>query len=152
MKIGFDIDGVLADINVATLRIMDNLKKEAKNSAEQWYYRERKPLLDPRMMLGKDDEMVFITGRPERVRKITEDWVKFYYPQATLHFASPKMGTIKGNTPEEIAKWCASKLLTKATKINELGIDVFFEDDSEGLCELRDACPNCKIIKYGGRI
>ena len=27
MKIGFDIDGVLTDINVATLRIMDNLQE-----------------------------------------------------------------------------------------------------------------------------
>ena len=152
MKIGFDIDGVLTDINVATLRIMDNLQDDAKISAEQWYYRERKPLLDPRLMCDKKDEIYVITGRPERVKDITKEWIKFYYPQAKLFFASPHMGVITGNTAKEIKQWCIDKLLTKVAKINELGIDVFFEDESEGIDELRKACPKCKIIKYGGRL
>ena len=72
MKVGFDLDGVLCEIDVFGLRLIDNTTpKEAQCSAEEWYYRERKPLLDARLLLSKDDEFYIITSRTDRLQKIT---------------------------------------------------------------------------------
>ena len=153
MKIGFDLDGVLCNIDVATLHLIVNTTPEdARCSTEEWYYRERKPLLDARLLLSKDDEFYIITSRPERLQEITKLWVKHYYPQARLYFVSQESLRPDENNNESIKNWCFNKVQLKAQKINELGIDVFFDDEAEAFEEFRKLCPNCKIIKYGGRL
>ena len=153
IKIAWDLDGVLCDIDIATLRLIDNEPNaEARQSAEEWYYRERKPLLDARLLLSKDDEFYIITSRPERLQKITKLWVKHYYPQARLYFVSQESLRPEENNNESIKNWCFNKVQLKAQKINELGIDVYFDDEAEAFEEFRKLCPNCKIIKYGGRL
>jgi hypothetical protein len=151
MKIGFDIDGVLAEIDCAMLRVMDNMT-QGKESAEEWYYRDRKPLLDARSFLSQNDELIILTGRPDHLKDTTMLWIKQYYPNAKLFFATPSLLPPKGNTQESVKKWCEAKLMCKASYINNLGLDVYFEDENEGMEDLRKACPKCKIIMYGGRI
>lgn len=152
-KIGFDLDGTLCSIDVAMLRLIDNEpNKEAQCSAEEWYYRERKPLLDARLFLSKDDKFYIITSRPERLQEITKLWVKHYYPQARLFFVNQETLRPEENNNESIKNWCFNKVQLKAEKINELGIDVYFDDEAEAFEEFRKLCPNCKIVKYGGRL
>lgn len=156
MKIAFDLDGTLCPIDIATLRLLDNVKdKEQYDSTEAWYYRERKPLLDARLVLSEQDEMYVITSRPERLRLITERWLKHYYPNAKLVIVNQNtLNVLKGkvNDKEAILNWSKSKAELKAVEINKLGIEVYFDDESEVMEYFRSLCPKCKIIKYGGRI
>jgi len=150
MKIGFDLDGVLCDIDVAVLRMLDNIPNEdVKTSVEEWYYRERKPLLNPKLFLRTSDEFHIITSRPKRLAKLTMRWVGHYYPNSKLHIVF--QDTIK-NGDQDVANYCKKKVAIKARKINELGIDVFFDDEAESFDYFRELCPNCKVIKYGGRL
>lgn len=151
MLVGFDIDGVLAEIDLASLRIIDNLPQDAKKSAETWYYIERKPLLDARQFLSDDDKMVIITSRPQRVAEITKRWVERYYPGVPLYMVHKDIPKPETNDDQEIKIWCAQKVQLKADKINELGVSVFFEDDTEVMEEFRKACPKCVVVNYGGR-
>jgi len=52
MIVGFDLDGVLCNIDVALLRIIDNLPDESRVDIERWYYRDRKPLLNANLFLA----------------------------------------------------------------------------------------------------
>jgi len=150
MKIGFDLDGVLCDIDVAVLRMLDNIDDdEVKKSAEEWYYRERKPLLNPKLLLRDSDEFHIITSRPKRLAKITMKWVGHYYPNSNLHLVF--QDTIK-NGDHDVNSYCRKKVERKSNKINELGIEVYFDDEAQSFGYFRELCPSCKIIKYGARI
>ena len=151
LKIAFDIDGVLCEIDIATHRILDNITDVTiYNSVEEYYYKERKPLLDARLFLSEKDEMYIITSRPEHLRWITEKWVKQYFPNAKLIIINQNL--LKGNTKKAVKDYCKTKVEMKAEVINKLEIDVYFDDESEALQHFRELCPDCKIIKYGGRI
>jgi hypothetical protein len=148
-KIAFDIDGVLCDIDVAVLRMMDNITDtKVKESVEEWYYRERKPLLNPKLFLRESDEFHIITSRPKRLVKITMKWVGHYYPNAKLHIIF--QDTIQGIG--NVKEYCEAKIRMKAKKINDLGIDVYFDDEAEGFDLYEKLCPGCKVLKYGARI
>jgi len=151
MKIAWDLDGVLCDIDLGLIRVIDNMTNpEAKYSAREWYFRERKPLLDARLFLSPDDEFYIITSRSHEFLDITKKWVRYYYPNAKLITINQKMMDCNQNDTESIKKYVNSKIKLKAEIINKLGIDVYFEDD--GVKLFRELCPNCAIIKYGGRL
>lgn len=153
MKMAFDLDGVLCDIDVALLRILDNIKDEkARLSAEEWYYRERKPLLNAKLFLRNSDEFHIITSRPKRLAKITMKWVGHYYPNSNLHIVFQDTIKCGENGSKDITEYCKQKVTLKANKINQLGIEVFFDDEAEAFDLFRELCPNCKIIKFGGRV
>ena len=95
--------------------------------------------------------MYVITSRPERLRWITERWLKHYYPNAKLIIVDQAtLGSC--NDVKGIKQWLKTKVEMKAAVINKFGIEVYFDDESEMLEHFRKLCPNCKIIKYGGRI
>jgi len=149
MRIGFDLDGVLCKIDVGLLRVIDNMQPEANKSAEEWYYRERKPELNPLLFMSKDDEMIIITSRPKRLEYITIPWVKRYFPNTKLIQTDHE--TYKGSSKEELKNWLKEMANTKAIPINKEKIDVYFEDSPSTVQQLRKLCPNTKIIHYGGR-
>lgn len=150
IRIGFDLDGVLCEIDVGLLRVMDNiLNKEARKSAEEWYYRERKPELNPILFLGKSDEFYILTSRPTRLNHITIPWIKRYYPHAI--FKQVNHETLKGNSSKEVENWLKEMARKKADVINKLKLDVYFEDSPATSHWLRVFCPFTKIIHYGGR-
>lgn len=151
MNIGFDMDGVLCKIDVALLRVLDNLPEDVRATAEEWYYRQREPLLDARLFLAPQDQMFIITSRPERLLQVTKAWVRKFYPFATLEFAHHDTIEKGANSQSDVSKWLIAKQVSKAYFINYYKIDVYFDDDNE-VDILRKHCPKCKIIKYGERI
>ena len=151
MKIAFDLDGCLCNIDVAVLRMMDNQPEDVKASVEEWYYRERKPLLDPRLFLSEGDELYIITSRPERLAIITSRWISRYYPKSILRFAYHETMENGVNSKEEVSDWLKHQAKVKADILNDLNLDVYFEDSPVTVKWLREFCPNIKIIHYGGR-
>ena len=149
MKIGFDLDGVLCNVDVGLLRVIDNMKDEVKKSAEEWYYRERKPLLNPILFLSAEDKFYIITSRPKRLEYITRPWVNRYYPNAIFINTDHETLTKKDNDREAIKDWLKKMAEKKAELVSKL--DVYFEDSSDTVYWLRKMCPDTKIIQYGGR-
>ena len=145
MKIGFDLDGVLCDIDVSALGIIRYLCQEGKEM-EEWYYKDRKPLLNPYQFMTDTDTFVIITARKDRLWPITRRWVDKFLPGAKLLLVN------EGYThPREIAsaKW---RVLIKE-KVN-----IYFDDNLQvikALRALRDVSlrwTDIKFIQYGGRV
>ena len=156
MRVGFDLDGVLCGINVGVLRIIDNIQRgDVKRSSEEWYYRERKPLLNPHFFLSEKDEMFIITSRSERLSHITKTWVRHFFgnrvTEKRLIIVSHETKKL-GNSKMQVNKWLREMGEKKAKTINKLELDVYFEDSPETVQVLRKLCPNTKIIHYGGRL
>lgn len=151
LRIGFDLDGTLCEIDIGLLRVIDNMEGEAQRSAEEWYYRERKPLLNARLFLHPDDKMFIVTSRPKRLEKWTKQWVLKYYPLTMINLYIVNYPTPKGNTEKEVNGWLENKQKHKANILNQLKLDVYIDDDVQ-VPILRKYCPNIKIIQYGGRI
>jgi len=153
MKIGFDLDGVLCDLDISILRCIDFISDpDMRRSAEEYYYKCRKPLLNPYYFLSEEDEGYIITARPLYLEEITRKWVKQFYPTFPL--------IILGHTPpfgitdeKEIRKWLKrEQLMKKVEKIKELNLEIYIDDTPSLVVELRKLCPNTKIIKFGGII
>jgi FMN phosphatase YigB (HAD superfamily) len=152
MIIGFDLDGVLCDVDTPLIRMMDNIKDDgARESIAEWYYSDRKPILNPRLFLSENDKMIIITSRPKKYNDITRRWVKHYFPHSGLIMIDQD-STKKTNDKNDIDSYLKSKVERKAKVINELGIDIYFDDDVNVLEYFRELCEKCKIIKYGGRV
>ena len=151
MKIGFDLDGVLCEINIGLLRIIDNLTGSAKTTAEEWYYRQRPTLLNPENYTTKEDEYYIITCRPRTYNDITIEWAEKYCPNAKNLFIIGK-GTLDQNEPQKVIDWLNINAEEKAQTINLLKLEVFFEDSPTIVSKLRLLCPNTKTVCYGGRI
>jgi hypothetical protein len=143
MKIGFDIDGVIATQEPGIfIPIRDS------PVAQEVYYSSRQPELLPSMFCHKDDKAYIITARKKELKQITKDWCKLHFPGLTVI----QLNTPEWNKTSEIKVWMKGIAEVKAEKINELQLDVYFEDMPETVIWLRNLCPNCKIIQYGGRV
>jgi len=156
LRIGFDLDGVLCDIDIPVLRILDNLPDEQKESVEEWYYRGRVPMLNPYMFKSIDDKIFIITGRSKHLLDITKNWIKRFLPDVYMRGNFYVVGDSNDlldneNTEKEIDLWVKRRMQEKADMINKLKIDVFF-DDTYNTPILRKLCPNTKIIQYGGQL
>ena len=155
MRVGFDLDGVLCDIDIAMLRLIDNLDDEnIRGNVELWYYKSRKPYLNPYMYTSIDDEMFVVTGRSAKFKRLTNEWIDRYLP--FLHGKVYVVGEdgddiVNCSSEEEVQAWVKRIMQRKADKINELELDVFF-DDSCSVPILRKLCPKTKIIQVGGQL
>lgn len=150
MRIAFDIDGVIVDIDLGLIRAIDFFPEgsEARKQASRFYYLMRRRQLNPIDYLSEDDELFFITGRNEAYRDLTEKWASKYFPQATLVILGheePKAGE------PVLKKWYVRQAERKAKALKKYKIDVYFEDTPPVVRELRKMCPETKIIQYGGR-
>jgi len=150
MKIGFDLDGVLCEINVAFLRMIDNFplsKEKIREISELWYYREVKPLLNPIMIMAPNDKGYIITSRMSYLREITEEWVKKYCPNLELHLLGLSQCP---DNPKEVKAWINNMTECKAKKIKELGIELFIDDSPEVVIDLRKL--GVVALQWGGRL
>lgn len=149
MLYGFDLDNVLCDGNITILRMIDQMTPEKRTAVEEWYYLERKPLLNPEYLLADNDKYIIITGRSEKVRFETEWWIQKYCSNCTK-LIMVDLGPAYNCTNGEVKKWSQEQARRKAEIINKEKVDIYFEDNGECVLQLRKLCPNTKIIKYGG--
>lgn len=145
MKIGFDLDSVLATQHIPSIILITG-----NHFAEDQYCGTLIHQLIPSMFLGKNDVAVIITGRMPRLSPITKEWCKLHFPQIKVYEA--RTAQWKSTSPEELERWYDETAKNKAVIINKQKIDVYFEDMPETVERLRKLCPNCRIIQYGGRV
>ena len=123
MLIGSDLDGVLAcnPLNKADYRPF-RLHE---------YYSACKPTKLSKMRIE-----VIITGRKRYFKKVTQNWLESFgvdYERLIMF-------------PNKIKKTNQSLAGFKAKEINELGIDVYIDDDKRIVDYLKKTCPKTKII------
>jgi hypothetical protein len=147
MKIGFDLDGVIADLDITLFRLIRRVNfqdEEHKNRFTQSYFGGLKlrENWNPEELIAKGDEYHIITARHSTIDdSATFEWCKKYCTNAK----SVNIVGKQGDNRERSTK-------AKAEKIKELGIEVFFEDDPRLVKTLRELCPETKIIQVGGRL
>jgi hypothetical protein len=147
MKIGFDLDGVIADLDITLFRLIrrvDFPSEETKNKFKQNYFGglRLRTNWNPEELISKDDEYHIITARHYSTDDIaTFEWCKKYCANAK----SVNIVGQHGNNWEKSS-------IAKADKIKELEIEVFFEDDPRLVKRLRELCPETKIVQVGGRL
>jgi len=115
--------------------------------------REANLLLNPvDFLVFPDDEYYLITSRSKELTSITKKWVKKYCPHVKKLIVLGQR--LLGNTSnkKEIEEWLDTTARDKAEVINKYKIEVYFDDSTYVVKRLRELCPNCKIINYGGRV
>jgi len=154
MRIGFDLDGVLAKTDIPLFRVADmSLDKEKRRDVYNWKFKLSETLLNPiDLILFEEDEYYIITSRDSVSREITERWVKMYCPHCKELIMLDSGLPDKNASVEEVMAWVERMADDKAKVINERKIEVYFEDSPTIVRKLRKLCPNTKIIQYGGRI
>jgi hypothetical protein len=81
----FDVDGVVADVR----HRLHHVARQPKNWARFFASAGRDPVLDEGVALAREyaaeHRIVWLTGRPEHLRRITEDWLRRHdLPAGTL--------------------------------------------------------------------
>lgn len=141
-------DGVCVEIDLGIIRLIDHMNKEDRDDLKKFYYIKRANLLNPLDFLIDDkDTLFFITGRELAFKDVTLAWASKYYPDSHLIFVETGHLEI-GQSFEE---WNEIQAQRKAKAINENNIEVYFDDNVALILRLRELCPNCKCILYGGR-
>ncbi len=145
MRIGFDLDGTLADIDVGWLnRIRDLGTPETE---ERSYYASRIKIFDPYYLVAEGDVVFIITGRNPRLRDITELWLsKNGLGHLPLIFTGDMKVPI--GTNEEFKNVAKGKALA----LKKYNIHVYFEDNEIVVRELRAVVPEIVIVQVGNRI
>ena len=152
MKIGFDLDGVICDINLSLLAVIMRILPEGewKKQITNLYYSEGKVKIHPEMFLGLDDEFYIITSRTADLEPVTALWVRKFCPRTKLIMVDQEIPHM--HSKEELENYREMQAKKKAIEINKLGLDVYFEDSWTVVQRLRQLCPKTKIICFGGRI
>jgi len=152
MRIAFDIDGVIAELDIPFFRIMDFIpcKEEEKENIYHYYYAYRPVLLNPKFFTqGQGDEVIIITARPERYKEETIDWLKRHdikYSKFIMLNHEHPTGKL------DLKEWFKKQARKKAKILIEEKIDVYFEDTPLVVKYLREMLPdNIKVIQFGLR-
>lgn len=143
MRIGFDLDGVLA-----TQSIQEIVINKVNPFLEKIYYDTLKPNLNPYMFLKESDKGFIISARRKELHKVTKRWCDKWFPALKLCFAERE----SWRHVQEMKHWHELVAESKSKVINRLKLDVYFEDLPEVVNALRKLCPRTKIIQYGGRL
>jgi hypothetical protein len=158
MKIAFDLDGVVLQQEMYSLKAIDSCENEQERSElMRYYYARRSIQLNPVDFLADDDKLFFITGRSILVEDITKKWAKKYFPMATVITTRTILPSsnndlmTKNYVNDGKKEWGLIQAERKAKALNDNNIDVFFEDAPDVVKHLRQLCKNTKIIQYGGR-
>lgn len=145
MRIGFDLDGTIAGINVGWLNRIRDLGTPEKE--ERQYYASQNKILDPYHFAADGDEIFIITGRNPRLRAVTELWLlKNGLGHVPLIFTGEML--ISKGTNEEFKKVARGK----ASALKKYKIEVYFEDNEIVVKALREAIPGVVIVQVGSRI
>ena len=148
MKVGFDIDGVILKIDLGLIRAIDMIDDvDKRNEVSKYYYGQRERQLNPLDYMYEDDELFIITGRAPCYKEETKKWVKKYFPMAKLII----LGEEEDFANCVLDNWFEKQSIMKAGAIKKYYIEVYFEDTPDIVRRLRELCPKCKIIQYGGR-
>lgn len=145
MKIAFDLDGVLCNIDIVALNIIRYLGQEGKEM-EGHYYRDRQPLLNPYQFLTDEDTFIIVTARRKKLWPATKRWIEKFLPGIKCFLIDEGY-----TTPCDIAK-------AKWKVLSEEEVDVYFDDNQgviKALRALRDVSlqyKDIKFIQYGGRM
>jgi len=150
VRYGFDLDGVIADIDIFKLRVIDSMSGKWQGELNNWYYGTREYQLNPNMFVYEGDEIYIITSRGEHLEEITKQWLKKNsVPYDKLIFVHHNPGKYIGN---ELEEWFKRQAQKKAKVLKENKIEVYFEDTPSTVKYLREMCDNIIIIQYGNRI
>lgn len=146
--ISFDLDGVVIDQDLFSLRAINLTEDKAKRDELFSYYLiGRHMKLNPLDFVGLDDKLFLVTGRDESCREITQDWVRHYFPSA--HLIMCNLETLTPTT--DTVDWTKRQAELKAAVLRDIRANVYFEDNPEVVKHLRKLCPKITIIQYGGR-
>jgi hypothetical protein len=151
MKIGFDLDGTVLTQDLGLLRVINkvaSLIPECNDELMQFYCAQRNMNFNPLDFVDDNDEMFFITGRAVAVEQLSINWAKKYFPMAKIT-VTKVVDAVRDQ--DKMKNWYDLQAEAKAKVINDLGIEVYFEDCPEIVIRLRKLCPTCKTIKYGCR-
>ena len=158
MNIAFDLDGVVLQQEMYSLKAIDSTENEQERAElMRYYYARRSIQLNPVDFLADDDKLFFITGRSILVEDLTKKWAKKYFPMATVITTRTILPSsnndlmTKNYVNNGKKEWGLIQAERKAKALNDNNIDVFFEDAPEVVKNLRQLCKNTKIIQYGGR-
>jgi len=124
LVLGFDLDGVICDIDHYELKLLDTVRK-VDPSLEHWYYVSRKPKLNPATFTGKDDKVVIITSRPKRYAWLTKKWLAEHgiqHDELVFVECPPREHLMSFD------QWCDIMAEVKARAIKQHNIDIYFED------------------------
>jgi len=151
VRIGIDLDGVIAEIDLFKLRSIDfESNEETKKELESWYYKSCKVQFDPSLIALPEDDIIIITSRDEPLKEITYTWLKKHnIPYSRIIFAHLAPGNYIGSS---LIDWFREQAKLKAKILKEEKIDIYLEDTPEVVRFLRELCPEIKIIIYGDRI
>ena len=156
MRIGFDLDGVLCDIDHVGLHLMNKLTPKEEEKAEYYYYRQRTRLLNPEDFLNDGDVYYIITARHLPLYNITKAWCDKYTPKYKglyLVGGTPWYKRPDNDDRDPYTKSYGEEANEAKVKlINELQLDVYIDDNPKTVEYLRKNCPNCTVIRYGGRL
>lgn len=154
IKLGCDFDGVLCDLDVTKLRLLDyveSMSKENGVGGKKFYYQERKPVLNPYHFLRKDDEFYVISWRELGYQGLGREWLSAHniYPKEVF-FVGERSPLVGVTDPEEIKKKFLAVAEEKAAIINKLKLDIYLDDNLTIVEALDKLCPNTHIIFYSG--
>ena len=140
MNLGFDLDGVVCDIDHWKLKAMDSLND---STLPYWYYAYRRVKLNPAMFKAPNDRAYIITSRSSRFRDITISWLRKHgVAYDDIIFLNIPHRTLFATLDE----WYTEIANRKASIIEKLKIDVYFEDELDVISKLRNKC-KAKIIR-----
>jgi len=148
MRVGFDLDGVLAEVSTP-LWLLTGLAEAEIREVIYDFLLTPKLKFHPRQFLHEEDEYVIITGRSSKYRSLTERWLKHHGIECSSLFMCD-VGVSK-DYPSLSAFFNASAM-AKARYIKSECIDVFFDDNPDIVARLRKLCPKVRIIQIGGRL
>jgi len=150
--IGFDLDGVIAELDIPTLRLIDLALKnndEERKHVERYYFSYRPVEVNSNLFCNyHTDKLIILTSRPKEFRDLTEEWLRnngIRYDK--LIMADNILPT--GKT--DLSSWFEDMAKSKAKILKEEGVEIYFEDTPDMVKALREMCPDIKIIQYGLR-
>jgi len=146
----FDIDGTLADCTHRLHLIDKRIHPQAKDRDYNRFFDEM-DIDDPieyminlcRALIDNNEDVVFLTGRPDRTRKVTEDWLNENGLAVGIAMTSSKRDNVcnlimradDDNRPSEI---CKKELINDYFISTELDGALFFEDAPDNIKMMRE--------------
>ena len=147
MRIGYDLDGVLALWTPQDKQDFRGIKR--KSDGERQFYANLLPNKSPILK----DCGVIITSRPQRLYKTTIKWLKEHKikHKGLYCVGNAKLSdSLKNRIGDKFAEteWGFSQAGCKAHKIHQLKLNVFVEDRGDVVVALTLMCPEVNIVHY----
>lgn len=150
MNIGFDLDGVLCELNIPIMHLFNRLGAEGEKNAERYYYVYRKRMLNPEDFLHMEDKYYIITARHEDLYDVTKAWCDKYCPNNSGLYVVGGIPWYKIDGGRSVYSERAT--IEKAKIIRKHDIKMHFEDSPRVVAQLRELLPDVVIVQYAGRL